>query len=784
LRDLSKPRRSVMQFAVRHADAGIAVLVTLLGLVILGYTGIGGNQRAGFLFLQNTELRTLDLRFVLRGSRPPDPRIVIVGIDEKTVLNTGAYPLPRSSYAVLVSKLAQDGARVIAFDATFPIPENYPAGTALQKLEKELGRNASSAVLKKIEQLQQREDPDAQFAAAMKASGNVVLGHLFLGHDAATQVDPKLAEDYLNVIWARAFPQILKVKSHGKDFDLAQAWVANGGSVAEGAEANLLKLAEAAASYGFFNIRPDADGTLRRATFIIRFHEDLYFPSLDLEVLRQSENIPDQEIAAFISEDGLERIQYGKHDLRPWHDATALINYAGPYRTYPQTSMWDVTSGATPAGTFRDKIVFVGATALGIGDIRNTPFQKQDSGYMGVEVHANILDNLLHSDDPSRTFLVRGFREEVFDIGFILFFGLALGTWFGRSQPLTSTISLLLVLAAFAWFSYFTFAHWGLWTGFVVPAGTLVLNYAAITSYRVIFEEREKRRIRKTFSQYLSPGVIALIEAHPEKYIRPGGEEKELTVMFNDIRGFTTISEGLTPDELARLLNEYLSAMTDVLFKNLGTLDKYIGDAIMAFWGSPYPQKDHAFGACTCAIQMLAALDKLNQKWVAEGRKRIAIGIGLNTGPVNVGNMGSDKRLAWTVMGDNVNLASRLEGMSKEYRCPVIISENTYRQVSSQFACRELDKIRVKGKTQPVTIYELLAPMEERSRFEPLLSRFNEALASYRTHDWPAAAGKLGELLAEFPDDGPTQILLQRCVEFTQEAPEGDWDGVYEMKSK
>ncbi len=770
VKDRTKPRRTVTQFAVSKADAVIAVLVTVLGLVLFAFTGIGGNQRAGFLFLQNTELRTLDLRFGLRGSRQPDPRIVIVGIDEKTVLRTGAYPLPRSSYATLVNKLAQDGARVIAFDATFPIPENYPAGAALQKLETELGHHAPSLVVKKIKQLQQTEDPDTQFAAAMKASGSVVLGHLFLGHDAATQVDPKLAENYLNVIWAKAFPQVLKVKSHGRDFDLGQAWIVSGGSVAEGAEANLVQLADAAASYGFFNIRPDADGTLRRATFIIRYQEDLYFPSLDLEVLRQYENIPDQEIAAYISEDGVERIHYGKHDLRPWHDASALINYAGPYRTYPQASMWDVISGATPPGTFRDKIVFVGATALGIGDIRNTPFQKQDSGYMGVEVHANILDNLLHSDDASHTFLVRGAREEWFDIGFILFFGLVLGTWFRHSQPLTSTISVLLVLGAFAWFSYFTFSHWGLWTGFVVPAGTLVVNYAAITSYRVIFEEREKRRIRKTFSQYLSPGVIALIERDPEKYIRAGGEEKELTVMFTDIRGFTTISEGLTPDELARLLNEYLSAMTDVLFKNLGTLDKYIGDAIMAFWGSPYPQNDHAFQACICAIEMLAALEKLGQKWTAEGRKRIAIGIGVNTGLVNVGNMGSDKRLAWTVMGDNVNLASRLEGMSKQYRCTTIISENTYRQVSSQFVCRELDKIRVKGKTQPVTIYELLGPVEERFRFEPLLSKFNEALAAYRTHDWREATGKLGELLAEYPDDGPTQILLQRCIEFMQEA--------------
>jgi len=235
---------------------------------------------------------------------------------------------------------------------------------------------------------------------------------------------------------------------------------------------------------------------------------------------------------------------------------------------------------------------------------------------------------------------------------------------------------------------------------------------------------------------------------------------------------------------LVILLNEYLSAMTNVLFKNLGTLDKYIGDAIMAFWGSPYPQRDHAYRACLCALEMITMLDQLNEKWVAQGRKRVAIGIGLNTGPVNVGNMGSDKRLSWTVMGDNVNLASRIEGMTKQYRRQIVISENTYREVRDQFVCRELDKIRVKGKKQPVTIYELMGPISELSRFEPLLSRFNQALEAYRSKDWATATGVLGELLSDFPDDGPTQILLDRALEFLATPPELDWDGVYEMKSK
>lgn len=774
----------ILRFLARHADFAIALLITALGLFVFAYTGIGSDDRAGFQFVRNIEQRSLDMRFALRGARAHDDRIVIVGIDENTLQHVGSFPLPRNSYALLLSRLKAGGTRVVAFDATFPTKESNSALDVLKKLRVELGPSASPAVLAKIKQLESTTDPDAEFAAGLKQSGNVVLGHLFLDAERAKSSDPKLAEEYFNIVWAKAFPQVLKVKTKNEDFDMAKAWTDNGGIVAQGAEANLASLAESAASYGFFNVNPDDDGTVRRALLIMRYQDQDFFPSLDLQVLREYEQIPDQQIAAYISQTGLERIQFGAREFGPWHDGTMLINYAGPYHTYPHYSMWDVMSGTVPVDTFNGKLVFLGATALGIGDLRSTPFQKQDSGYTGVEIHANILDNLLHSSEPARTFLTRGFREEIIDVAFIVFFGLGLGFWFGRIKPLYSTISVALVLAAFGGFVYFAFTHWGRWLSFVIPAFTLVANYAAITSYRVIFEEKEKRKIRKTFGQYLSPGVIALIEKDPGRYIRTGGEVKELTVMFSDIRGFTTLSEGLTPDELVLLLNEYLGAMTDVLFRNLGTLDKYIGDAIMAFWGSPYPQTDHAYCACTCALEMFRRLDELNAKWKAEGRRTISIGVGLNTGPVNVGNMGSDKRLAWTVMGDNVNLASRLEGMTKEYRSRIIISEFTYRQVSHQFVCREVDKIRVKGKHQPVTIYELMAPIADRARFNDLLSRFDDALTAYRTQNWHVAAGKLGELLAAYPDDGPTQILLQRALEFMEEAPEPDWDGVYVMKSK
>ena len=767
-----------------RVDLALGVLVTIAGLVLFRFSGIGDNPNAAFAFLQNIEQSSLDLRFGIRGVRTHDDRIVIVGIDEKTLQNIGSFPFPRESYATLVDRLTAEGARVIGFDVTFPTPETNSAIGALQHLQGALGPSAPSSVTAKIQQLEKSSDHDEQFAAAIKQSGRVVLAHLFLDPERAKNANKRLEDEYFNIVWAKNYPQVFPVLAKdGHKFDISQAWISGGGAVAAGAEANIAELADAAASYGFIDINPDADGTLRHALLAIRYQNQDFFPPLSMQIIREYEDIPDQNVALYIAEDGLERIQFGPRTLWPAHNGTAIINYAGPYGTYPHFSMWDVINSSLPPATFKDKIVLIGPTAEAIGDMRNTPYEGGEP-YMGVEVHANIIDNILHYNEKGRSFLTRGFNEEMIDLAFILAFGLLFGFLFSNVQPLYSTISLLLALAGFSWFVYYSFAQHGRWLSFVIPAGTLVANYAAITSYRMIFEERQKRQIRKSFSQVVPPSVIALIEKDPEKYLRPGGELKELTVLFSDIRGFTTISEGLTPDELVRLLNEYLSAMTDVLFSTYGTLDKYIGDAIMAFWGAPIAQEDHAFRACTCALKMSRELAQLNAKWESEGRRPIGIGIGLNTGEVNFCRMGSAKRLAWTVMGDNVNLASRLEGITKEYQTQIVISENTFTQVASQFVCRELDKIKVKGKHEPVKIYELLDEITAKSKYEALLTEFDYAMDAYRSQDWREAAARFGQMLGVYPDDGPTRLFLQRSLEFLENAPEPDWDGVYVMKSK
>ena len=284
----------------------------------------------------------------------------------------------------------------------------------------------------------------------------------------------------------------------------------------------------------------------------------------------------------------------------------------------------------------------------------------------------------------------------------------------------------------YGWFVYFSFAAMGRWLSFVIPAGTLVANYAVITSFRMIFEEREKRKIRKTFSQYLSPGVIALIEKDPQKYIRPGGETKDLTVMFSDIRGFTSLSEGMTADELVRLLNEYLGEMTEVIFKSLGTLDKYIGDAIMAFWGSPYPQSDHALRACTlCARKCFETLEKLNLK-VAVGRPERDLN--RNRSEHRAGQR--RKHGIGQAVGVDCNGRQRKPGFAPGRHDQAISHPHRHQrgdlqEVAEHFVCRELDRIRVKGKHQPVVVYELMDVVAARPKYEALITRFESAMEAY-----------------------------------------------------
>lgn len=722
-------------------------------------------------FLADIELRTLDVRFGLRGRREPGPAVVIVAIDQRSQDVLGRWPFPRSHFATAVDFLREAQARVIAFDVNFPQPDQNSALQALRALKKEydtLGKAGAKnarfeAQLKKLEA---EADNDQKFADALSRFENAVLGYFFLFSEEETRSqNQQLVGEFLNYLSFQAYPQIVHPE-YAKQFE---------GREALGVSPNLPGFALYAKNFGFFNVLTDTDGSVRREPVIIRYQKN-YYPSLDIAAALAYTDRPLDEVRVFFNPNGLERIDFGSLAIPTDPEGFVQIDFHGPAGTFPTYSLADVVQRKLPPAVFRDRLVLIGPTATGIADMAVTPFQTMS--FPGVEVHANFIDNLLYGH-----FLRRGLRENLIDITFILIFSLAAGVLLSVVPPARATAVLLILVGFFLWLTYHLFATQRIWIAAFLPTATLTVNYAGIVSYRFFFEEREKKKVRGAFQQYVPPGVVNQLLLRPE-LLRLGGEEKELTAMFSDIRGFTTLSEGLSPSELVSLLNEYLSAMTEVIFRHWGTLDKYIGDAIMAFWGAPYPQPDHAERACLAGLEMLRTLNKLQSRWAEEGKPRIDIGLGIHSGPMLVGNMGSKRRFNFTIMGDNVNLASRLEGLNKQFGTRTIISETTYQAVAEKMLGRELDLIRVKGKTKPAKIFELLGPREDSTQFRDLVPRFQEGLDAYRSGRWETAIEAFEGLVRDFPDDGPSRVFVHRCRDLLEQPPEGAWDGVYVMKTK
>jgi len=726
-------------------------------------------------FLANIELKTLDTRFQLRGKVEPGPPVVIVAIDQKSEDVLGRWPFPRKHFAAAVDALREAGARVIAFDVDFPQPDQNSALDALQQVQKDYqarvkpGR-ADAEFEAKLRSLEESADNDKKFADALSRFGNAILGYFYLRGDEARSVSAERMNEFLNYLSFQAYPNIVHPE-YAKNSEL----LLNPQLQFEGLSPDLGSFAANAKNFGYFNVLPDSDGTVRREPVIIPFRGSFY-PSLDVAAALAYENLPLEQVNVVFNPNGLERIDFGKVRLPTDPAGYVLIDFFGPGRTFPIYSLSDVIERKVPPDELKDRLVLIGPTAVGIGDTAVTPFQQMN--FPGVEVHANFVTNILQG-----RFIRRGIRENVIDILFLLLFSLPAGIVLGVASPRRATVLTLVLLGAFLVLACWLFAYQRMWIVIVLPSATLAVNYAVIVSYRFFFEERQKRKVRAAFTQYVPPGVIAEMLQHPE-LLRLGGEEKELTAMFSDIRGFTTLSEGLSPTALVELLNEFLSSMTDVIFKYWGTLDKYIGDAIMAFWGAPYPQADHAARACGAALEMLEMLKKLQAKWQAEGRPRIDIGVGINTGPMVVGNMGSAKRFNFTIMGDNVNLASRLEGTNKQFGTRIILSEATYLQVHERFIARELDLIRVKGKAKPVRIFELLGPTSELETHRARIERFHKGLEEYRSGEWERALRTFEELTRDYPQDPPSRIFVERCRDLLQQPPEGAWDGVYVMKTK
>jgi len=777
----------------------ISVGITLFAISIYVLAYIVESQNPLISFVERLELNALDTRFRVRPSTAtaPDPRIVIVDIDQRSQEVLGKWPFSRTNFAKMLDVLKEDGARVAAFDVTFDKPDQTaaPVRALLSRLEsqKKAGTPVDPRLEAEVRDLAAEYDADKKFSESIRNFGPVVLGNFFLYKQELKGIDNRTLDEYADLIQWYAIANLRALSQGTGRQDLASLVKRydRAGLLPAATVANIPELTNAitveTAATGFFNVSADADGILRRTTLAFPYGRSTNFSdwdlygSMEVQTVRLFLRVPsDQLTANFDDRYGFDSLDIGSNFRLKTDPVSRLsINFRGPEHTFPYYSLADVVSRKVPPGTFRDKIVLVGPSAIGIGDLRTTPFGG--TTYPGVEIHANVIDNMLNHG-----FLIRGFRQEFIDFTLILFFGIPVGIcmalvptrwmWFG--------LALLGPLVAL---DYGAFLH-GQWLNFIIPALTLSSNVLLVSLYRALFEEKEKRKVRSAFAQYLSPEVIRRLLVNPQ-LVEP--RKTDITVMFSDIRGFTTISEKLDAQDLALFLNQYLSDMTKLVFASQGTLDKYIGDAVMAFWGAPFEEPGHADKACDSALKMMERVREMQKVWESEGKPHLDIGIGLNSGVASVGNMGSVLRYGYTALGDTVNLSSRLEGLNKDYGTHIIVNETTY--VASKdngFLFRELDLIRVKGKLQPVTIYELIGRAGQPTSYgsvEEVQSRldlFVQGRDLYRTRLWHAAQNTFQLILDRWPDDGPSRMYWKRCQEYLFDEPPTAWDGVFTMTHK
>ena len=699
--------------------------------------------------LEFIEAKTLDLRVLLRGKQSPGNAIVIIAVDEKTEDELGRWQSAgRRWLAQMLDLLHEGGAKVIGFDFTLAEPDEGAAVAVVEEIKTRYAQETlpseKTGFLTYLDELRLTHDDDRQLAEAIQRAGNVILGvYHFFNHADATHLTPD-SQAASRQLLARVKYATVKFPpgTPPQPLRLRHSF---------GVQANLPAFSAAAKSCGHFTIEKDPDGYLRKSPLLIEYQGD-YYPSLDVEVVRAALNLTAAPIIQAVAQGSggsVDGIRLGKLYLPTDEQGHFLISYYGPAASFTYYSLADVVRRKVVPSAFQDKIVLVGFTGSVYQDLHSAPFQP--GSFPGVETHATLIANMLRQD-----FLTRNEATTLLDACILLLLGLGLGIAFqqGRSlrwDVLNAGLSVLLS----AGLGVFAFIFLKIWLNLTFPLLFIGLDYLTMASYKYFTEEKQKREIKRAFQRYVSPVVVQQMLARRDQ-LHLGGERKQLTAFFSDIRGFTSISETMSPEALVRFLNEYLSAMTNIVLAYDGTVDKYMGDAIMAFYGAPLPQPDHAIRACKTAVDMIIRVAELGAGWKARGLPPLSIGIGINSGEMSVGNMGSEERFDYTIMGDYVNLASRLEGINKQYGTQIVISQFTYALIRTEaFLVRELDCVRVKGKREPVTIYELIGYGSYFPQMRALADMFGHALAAYKRRQWHEAQALFRDVLQAYPADQP-----------------------------
>ncbi len=739
-----------------------ALLIGLGLLAVVFFLGDAAKfYRLGFV--QFTDAKLYDYRMRLTMPHTADDRIVILDIDEKSLKQEGRWPWGRDKLAALMDKLFDHyGVAVVGFDVVFAEKDTSSGLNVLQ----ELGRKQFKEVAQfqsVLSQIKPDLEYDTLFANKLKRR-NVVLGYYFSNSEGGAPVST-----------SGALPQAVFPAGSfkGRPINFIK-WDSYG--------ANLPELQESAATAGHFNPIVDFDGVVRRIPMIVE-HNGSYYESLSLAVVRTVLGSP-KLVPGFATGQnkdygGLEwlALESAQGDLiiPVDGDVSALVPYRGARGTFRYISAADVLRERSPMTELQNKIVLVGTSAPGLMDMRTTPVGEV---YPGVEVHANMISGILNQNVKQNPPYVLGAN-----VILLLLIGVALSAILPLLSPLRG---MLVTLGAMTADIILNKSLWE-YGNIALPLAGGILLILALFALNMTFgyfvESRAKKQITGLFGQYVPSEVVDEMAEHPE-HVSMEGESREMTILFSDVRGFTTISEGLEPKELSLLMNEFLTPLSRIVYKQRGTIDKYMGDCIMAFWGAPLADERHAYNAIVAGLEMQRTLAELQPHFKERGWPEIRIGVGINTGRVSVGNMGSEVRVAYTVMGDAVNLASRLEGITKEYGAQVLVGETT-RQAVTEFVYREVDMVRVKGKEKPVAIFEPLGLSGEVSKdIMEEIKLFHQALHSYRKQDWDKAELLLLSLHNMSPQCKLYQVYAERVAYYRNNPPGENWDGVFIFKTK
>ncbi|RMG57193.1 MAG: adenylate/guanylate cyclase domain-containing protein [Gammaproteobacteria bacterium] len=751
---------SLPRTVLRH---GLRYLLGIL-LITLFLLHVRGDFRLPLL--DQLDNMIYDLQLGLTAPRSVDRRIVIADIDEYSLSKLGHWPWRRDVLARIINRLFDDyGVRVVGFDIAFPEPFDPSARRLLGELAETRLRDDPQfqAVWQK---LAPGLDTDQALARALQGRP-VVLGHIFRQRVRANE--PREIG---------ALPPPLRTLDETTRKRL-------GVPRPQGYTGNLPRLVNATGRGGFFdNPLVDPDGIFRRVPLLQVYQGKLY-ESLTIAMLRAAHDIPAEQVRLEIvpynerrdrGVYALEQVIVGKFRIPVDNRGAVLVPYRGPEHSFPYVSMADIHDGSAPRDVLKDAFVLIGTSAPGLKDLRFVPLQKR--GYPGVEVHANLLSGMLDGRIKAHPqYLI------AYEFLLLIVLGLTLLLALPRLTPLGSTLLTLGLLAGVLGISHLAWTAYDMVLPLASPLALILLMLILHVTIGFFVETRGKRQLAHLFGQYVPPELVDEMSEDPEDYsVEP--ESRELTVLFSDIRDFTRMSEGMSPPELAELINDFLTPMTGIIHRHRGTIDKYMGDAIMAFWGAPLADPEHARHALEAAWAMIRELDRLNAQFAERGWPRIAIGIGLNTGEMNVGNMGSAFRMAYTVMGDEVNLGSRLEGLTKVYGVNIIVSEATRRAVDD-WLYRELDQVRVKGKERPVRIFEPLGPADEvPGAVKSEVRQFRQALEAYRQQDWDGAEVALFNLSQAHPESVLYRLYLDRIAWFRSHPPPEDWDGIFSHSTK